>query len=471
MTLDLPLPLGPTTHENDCSNPEVGHTRAHARADAIAGAGGRGRGELESGRGGSAQDGRGAGPSARRTRSALGRRRRCAGNARIGNRLLHCAHAAPTCRGPARRTRVLSCTRPRACPQAWLAPLARRCESLTCTLSALAERAHSQRARLSKRATLRHTITPPLPPALHHLAHPRPCALTRPPPLTLWNGPTRCAPAYDLKFSSTMSLMTRRCEGAAGATSGASAAMAVTRSRRGRLLRQPQGKGGGGARGEAAPAARAVATARAPGPLSNANRGGTHTRNHPRRTYREPLGSRDFAAAENAASARAPAPAKNARGRTPNGNIFFFFKDGRGRSRALRLTSPPVDFDFASRFLRRAVRRPPAALPPDFDPTSDSRFRRADRAAFALDPHPARDAKPQQEKKRSRWEALLRLRLFFVGRCASEGAVGSKEAEGREGGKEKKNAAAMKRNHTGSPYEDTGSTGRRTRVYRARRGA
>ena len=119
---------------------------------------------MESGRGGSAQDGRGAGPSARRTRSALGRRRRCAGNARIGNRLLHCAHAAPTCRGPARRTRVLSCTQPRACPQASLAPLARRCESLTCTLSALAERAHSQRARLSERATLRHTITPPLPP-------------------------------------------------------------------------------------------------------------------------------------------------------------------------------------------------------------------------------------------------------------------------------------------------------------------
>jgi hypothetical protein len=28
--------------------------------------------------------------------------------------------------------------------------------------------------------------------------------------LALWKGPTRCAPAYDLKFSSTISLITRR---------------------------------------------------------------------------------------------------------------------------------------------------------------------------------------------------------------------------------------------------------------------
>ena len=168
-------------------------------------------------------------------------------------------------------------------------------------------------------------------------------------------------------------------------------------------------------------------------------------RNHPRRTYREPLCSRDFAAAENAASARAPAPAKNARGRTPNGNIFFFFlKDGRGRSRAalraMRLTSPPVDFDFASHFRRRAVRRPPAAFPPDFDPTSDSRFRRADRAAFALDPHPHRDAKPQQEKKKEPLGGSAAAAAFFcwslrVGRCRWQQRGGR---EGRRQGKKRR---------------------------------
>ena len=35
---------------------------------------------------------------------------------------------------------------------------------------------------------------------------------------TLWKGPTRCSPAYDLKFSSTISLITSREPSAEGTT-------------------------------------------------------------------------------------------------------------------------------------------------------------------------------------------------------------------------------------------------------------